>query len=491
MEHTPWLSRAAQVRRLSQLDNLIAEQPEALDARVERAVLLNATDKRDEAKRALVDVLLQAPAHFRALNELGGLLSSMRHIAAACRVYSEMIRRHPNSPVAHVNIANLLLHGGKLEQARKHYATALRLEPDHPQAHQGLGAVLAAMGNRAAARPHFEAGFIGCSIVTLPYRGAGSPLPMLQLVSSGDGNIPTASFLDDRVFLTNVIVADFCDPSVPLPPHRLVFNAIGDSDLCAPALEGAIRLVSRTNAPIINRPEAVMKTGRAENAGRLGALPHVRTPKITPFSRAILAGPNAASLLLQRGFRFPLLLRSPGFHTGRNFVLLNDAGELPRAVDGLPGDEILAIEYLDARGRDGNVRKYRAMFVDGQIFPLHAAIARQWKVHYFTADMADDSAHRLEDAAFLHDMESVVGPKAMTALARIRDTLGLEYAGIDFGLSASGDVLVFETNATMVVNPPDADERWAYRRPAVDKILDAVKAMFIRMAAPAKMKRAG
>jgi glutathione synthase/RimK-type ligase-like ATP-grasp enzyme len=479
------------MRRLCQLDNLIAEQPEALDVRVERAVLLNAIDKRDEAKRALVDVLLQAPTHFGALNELGNLLSSMRLVAAACRVYSEMIKHHPNSPVAHVNLANLLLHGGKLEQAREHYAAALRLEPSHPQAHQGLGATLAAMGNRAAARPHFEAGFRECSIVTLPYRGARSPLPILLLLSSGDGNIPTASFLDDRVFLTNVIVADFCDPSVPLPPHRLVFNAIGDCDLCAPALEVAIRLASRTNARIINPPEAVLKTGRAENAARLGVLPYVRTPKIQTFSRTVLAGPHAASFLLQHGFRFPLLLRSPGFHTGRNFVLLNDASELPRAVDGLPGDKILAIEYLDARGQDGNVRKYRAMFVDGQIFPLHAAIARQWKVHYFTADMADDSAHRLKDAAFLHDMESVVGSKAMAALARIRDTLGLEYGGIDFGLSASGDILVFEANATMVVNPPDADERWAYRRPAVDKILDAVRAMFVRMAAPADIRMAG
>jgi hypothetical protein len=55
--------------------------------------------------------------------------------------------------------------------------------------------------------------------------------------------------------------------------------------------------------------------------------------------------------------------------------------------------------------------------------------------------------------------------------------LDLDYGGIDFGLSPAGDVLLFEANATMVVNPPDGDERWAYRRAAVTTILDAVRTM--------------
>lgn len=65
----------------------------------------------------------------------------------------------------------------------------------------------------------------------------------------------------------------------------------------------------------------------------------------------------------------------------------------------------------------------------------------------------------------------------MEALARIQATLGLDYAGIDFGLNAAGDLLLFEANATMVVNPPEPDERWAYRRPAVERIFDAVRKM--------------
>jgi len=117
------------------------------------------------------------------------------------------------------------------------------------------------------------------------------------------------------------------------------------------------------------------------------------------------------------------------------------------------------------------------MMIGGQLYPLHLAISRQWKVHYFTSDMADQPDHRAEEARFLADMPAVLGPKAMAALERIRDALGLDYAGIDFGIGPDGDLLLFEANATMVIAPPDRDERWAYRRAAIGTILDAVVAM--------------
>jgi glutathione synthase/RimK-type ligase-like ATP-grasp enzyme len=211
----------------------------------------------------------------------------------------------------------------------------------------------------------------------------------------------------------------------------------------------------------------------------------VVTPKTLAIARDILAGPDGAASIADHGFTFPLLLRSPGYHTGRNFILVEQAGELSAAAAGLPGSELLAIEYLDARGKDGSARKYRVMMIDGQIYPLHLAISRNWKVHYFTSDMADQPDHRAEELAFLADMPAVLGDKAMAALAGIRDALGLDYAGIDFGLSADGDLLLFEANATMVIAAPDPDERWAYRRTAIVRIIDAVVAMIREKAAGA------
>jgi hypothetical protein len=49
-------------------------------------------------------------------------------------------------------------------------------------------------------------------------------------------------------------------------------------------------------------------------------------------------------------------------------------------------------------------------------------------------------------------------------------------------LNAAGEILLFEANATMVVNPPEPDERWAYRRPAVERIYSAVRGMLMERA---------
>ena len=483
-----WAPRLVQESRLRQLDDLLARHPaegEAIDREIERAVLLGALNRRQDAQQAFVDILRRAPTHFSALNEFGALLTDMGAIDAACRVYSEAILHHPANPLAHVNLANLLLRANKYTEARAHYDAALRINPELAPAHQGLGAVLADLGDRAGARYHFQKGFRDHAVSTLPYRGTAPPVTLLQLVSSGGGNIPTASFLDDSIFLTSVIVTDYLDPEAPLPSHQLIFNTIGDADLCEPALQAAARLIARTSAPVINDPAAVMKTGRIGNARRLRAVPGVVTPRTDAIARDLLAGPDGAATIAKHGFTFPLLLRSPGYHTGRNFILVEEAAGLSAAAGSLPGDDVLVIEYLDARGKDGNARKYRVMMIAGAIYPLHLAISRNWKVHYFTSDMADQPDHRREEEGFLRDMRASLGEKAMAALEGIRDALGLDYAGIDFGLGADGDLLLFEANATMVIAPPDRDERWAYRRAAIGAILDAVVAMIKRKSAEA------
>jgi hypothetical protein len=480
---TDWAPRRLQEERLQRLNDGLADHSTAsLDLAIERAVLLGALDRRPEAQQAFIQILQKTPDDFNALNEFGGLLTSMGAIAAACRVYAEAIERHPGNPMGHVNLANLLLRANEHVRARVHYETALRIDPEHQGAHQGLGAVLADMGDHATAKLHFAQGFRGCAISTLPYRGTAPPIALLQLVSSGGGNIPTASFLDDRIFLVTVVVADHADPQAELPPHHLVFNAIGDPDLCRPALDAAVALMKRTRAPVINHPRTIFKTGRIDNARRLRRLRDVVAPRTVAMPRKILEGADAASALAHAGLDFPLLLRSPGFHTGRNFVLVEHISDLAAAVADLPGHDLLAIEYLDARGCDGNARKYRVMFIDGVAYPLHLAISRQWKVHYFTSDMAERPDHRAEEAAFLADMTATLGARAVAALARISAALGLDYGGVDFGISRSGEVLLFEANATMVVIPPSDDERWSHRRTAVTRILDAVAAMLVKRA---------
>jgi hypothetical protein len=273
---------------------------------------------------------------------------------------------------------------------------------------------------------------------------------------------------------------EYADPSMVLPPHDLVFNSIGDADLCRDGLQAALALVAKTARPVINHPALVLKTGRAANVERLRDVPNVVVPRMKMLPKRELIAPDHAAAIAGRGFSFPLLVRAPGFHTGYHFAQVETLERLVAAVKDFPGDEVWLIERLDARDDAGMFRKYRVMFIDGVLYPLHLAVSRDWKVHYFTADMAGSLENRTKDEAFLQDMAGTIGPRAVAGLERICTALDLDYGGIDFAVNGRGDILFFEANATMVVYPPVADPKWAYRTAAVEAVLAAVQTMLDR-----------
>jgi hypothetical protein len=439
---------------------------------LERARTLARQGQDEAAKQTYIEVLRQDPRNFSALNELATLAWAGGYRSAARTAYSQAVAHHPDNVVARVNLGNLLREEQDVSGARAQYEAALALDPELHEAHQGMAWVLVEQGLDGADE-HRRRGFSGRAQVTQPYRGTGQGVPIVLLVAARGGNIPSRLWIDDRRFTIHAIYADYYDPEQPLPQHALIMNAIGDADLCMPALARAEALVATSTAPVINQPARVQVTGRAENARRLGAIPDVVAPRIETRSRASLqagaAGPSDPDL------KFPLLLRSPGFHTGRHFVRVEGREALAGALATLAGEELLAIEYLDARGPDGMARKYRVMFIDGVLYPLHLAVSSDWKVHYFSADMARNAAFREEEQRFLLDMPAALGPRAMRALERVRAALGLEYGGIDFALAPDGALLLFEANATMALVPPAPGEIWDYRRAAIDKALQAAR----------------
>jgi tetratricopeptide (TPR) repeat protein len=476
---TSWRPALARKEALCEVEARIKLDPESIDLRFERACLLNEMGRIEDAKQAYLDVLTRSPEHVGALNNLGTLLYFTGYRTAARSAYTEAIRLHPDQPMAHVNLGNLFLEAGELAASREHYEAALSINAQFAEAHQGLGNLLAELGQEEAAAQHQRLGHRDRRSTELPYRGEAEPVSLLLLTSGRRGDVPIRHLLDDKIFRTFVVLPNVYDPDAPLPEHQVVFNAIGDADLCKQALDRAVTLMDRTFAPVINAPAAVLQTGRAANARRLAGLPGVIAPRIANFSREALAGAEAGETLARRGFEFPLLLRALGFHNGQHFLLADNAAQLRSALAGLPGEELTVIQYLNARGADGDYRKYRVMMIGGRLYPLHLAISPGWKIHYVTADMAENAGHRAEEAKFLEDMPGVLGSHAIAVLGEIQNALGLDYAGIDFSLNAAGDVLLFEANATMTVLPPAQDRRWDYRRAAVQRVEDAVRTMLL------------
>lgn len=456
-------------------DDAVAE--ESLDVLFERALNLHARGADEAAKAAYLAVLFRDATHLGALTNLGTLLHATGYRTAARTAYKQAVDHHPDDVTARINYGNALYQNDEFDAAREQYDATVAIDPECAQAHQGLAYVFDKMGDPARAAHHRDLGYRGHAIVHLPYRGDGRATMVLLLLSAFGGNVRTDEYLPDTRYFVTKLFAEYYDAETPLPFHSFVFNAIGDAELCAAALVKAREALARTNAPVINDPAAVEATSREGNAARLNALPGVIAPRTVSFPRAVLAGEDGSQRLAEAGFAFPLLLRTPGFHTGQYFTRVDSSNELGAAAANLPGEELLAIELLDSRGADGQWRKYRVMIVDGWLYPLHLAVASQWKVHYFSADMATNESYRAQEAAFLGDMSGAIGIRAVEALEAIRKELAIDYGGIDFGIDRNGNVLLFEANATMMVPLPDTNPTFAYRRPATERIFKAVEAM--------------
>ncbi len=470
------------VGQLRVIERMIDDQPEALALRFARACALDDLGRTGEAVEAYLAVLRADQRHFGALTNLGSIAFERHQMTVAFLCFRDALAVDPNDVMAHLNIARYYSERTAYSLARAHYEFVLTARPDDLHtcvyANTGLARVAEAEGDAALAAVHRERAFAVPVFWEMPYRGSGDPLRVLVLTSPHGGDMVSNLFFDDRVVARMIAMPEAFAAGAPLPPHDLIFNGVGEPDATRTTLECAVTVVAASRAPVINDPRAVLQTSRETVMQRLADLPGVIAPRTTRYAHADVS----VERLLADAYTFPLLVRAAGFHGGEHFSLVATPGDLAPALAALPGDRVYTIAFADARGDDGWVRKYRVAFIDGRCYPIHLALAKQWKVHYFSAAMSDHAEHRAEERQFLDAMESVLGERGMRALADIARTLGLDYGGVDFGRTPSGDLIVFEANATMAVYPPSDDPRWDYRRASVDRAVAAVRAMIAERA---------
>lgn len=456
---------------LARIDALLAEHPGDVKLLFARACCLEDLARYESAKRAYSEVLQRDPTNFGALTNLGSLLHMHGQRVVSRALYTKAVVEHPEEPMGYVNLGNALLEDGQNAAAEATYQAGLRVRGDYPNLHFALHLYYRHVGDHDGALKHHQLAFVKPLVTCAPYFGDGPPVDVLLLLAAHGGNVVTHPFFDRRAVRLYTLVTEGYQPWLELPPHHVIFNGIGDVDRSIDPLRAAREVVARSGAPVINHPDAVLASGRADVAARLARVPGVIAARTLALPRSAID----AAELMRRGFTFPLLLRSLGHHTGNHFAWVADAAALPAVRDTLPGLELLAISYLDGRGADGMYRKYRVLFIGGKLYPLHLAISPNWKVHYFSADMAERPDHRAEEAAFLTDMSAVLGARTIAALEEIAAALGLDYGGIDFGRDAAGNILLYEANATMAVFPPPPDEHFAYRRAPVERVFSAIR----------------
>ena len=310
-----------------------------------------------------------------------------------------------------------------------------------------------------------------------PAHSAGT----LLVLTSLEGNIPTEHLLP-RLPLTVVEWhLDFSNPAheARLPPYDAVLNIVGDADVGGNALRYADAFQRRCAAPVLNDPARVLRTQRHRIGDLLAGIPGLVTPHTVQLTGA---GLQADAALEARGLQFPVLLRAAGKHGGESVQRIAGTADLAAAAAGLAPDAAAYLtQYYEYASPDGLYRKYRAIFIDRVPMPYHLAISSNWLVHYFSAEMERDD-RVAEEQAFLADMPGCLGPVAIAALGAIARRLDLDYCGADFSLLPDGRVLLFESNATMLVHPEPPGSRHDGKNPFIDRILHAFEAMVMRRA---------
>jgi tetratricopeptide (TPR) repeat protein len=468
------------VAQLRAIERMIDERPGELKLRFARACALDDLGRPDDAAQAYLDVLERDPQHFGALSNLGSLAFERGQLVRAWTCFQRAHAVDANDVIANLNLGLLYTEQGAFDLARMHFEFILAHRPGdlHATLHanNGLAAVADREGDATRANEYRRRAFAAPMAWAFPFRGTGEPVRVLILTAAQGGDVISNQFFDDRVVQRTVMMPESYGPNVALPRHDVIFNGIGEPDRTATTLERAAELVAASDAPVINHPRSVLCTARDRMMRMVAEVDGAIAPATRRYARAALS----ADRLAADGFAFPVLLRSPGFHAGAHFERADTVGDVARVAAALPGDELYAIAFVDARDTDGWVRKYRIVFVAGELYPIHLALARQWKIHYFSAAMADHPEHRAEEQRFLEAMPEVLGSRAVATLAALAQRLDLDYGGIDFGIAGDGRLIVFEINATMAIAPPGDDPRWAYRRPAIDRAVRAVRDMIVR-----------
>lgn len=354
--------------------------------------------------------------------ERARLLSEMGDTEGAKLANLAVLARSPAHVDALNNLGNLLHATGYRTAARSAYTEAIARHPDHPMAHVNLGNIFLEAGDLTAAREHYQAALALDSGFAEAHQGLGNLLAEL-------GNEEAAAH-HQRLGLRDQ------------QPIELPYRGEGQPVQVLLLVSGR-----RSDVPIRHLlDDKVFRT--------FVVLTNVYDPDapLPPHDIVFnaIADADSCAQALERAVTLVERTRAP--------VINSPAAVLGawRAANSALGD---------ARDAGANYRKYRVMTIDGWLYPLQ-----------LTADMPEDR-HRAEEEKFLKDMPGALGQCAMAALADIQEALGLDYAGIDFGLSASGEVLLFGASAALTKVPTGRDQPWDYRRPAIQRVEDAVRKM--------------
>ncbi|MFZ2724931.1 MAG: hypothetical protein WAX77_01635 [Methylococcaceae bacterium] len=233
-----------------------------------------------------------------------------------------------------------------------------------------------------------------------------------------------------------------------------IINAVSDSDLYYQQMLQLQNILKTCTKPIINHPKYSILTTRDYISQYTPLTAGIIIPKLI---RVTLKDDSANTLndaIEQHALRYPLLIRSAGTQNGTHFILLKDKQDSDN-YHAISGDYYLS-EYYDFKSQDGFYRKYRCWSIGNTITLTHSLFSEHWNVHS-SSRMATMSKHpwmAKEEQQFINGDFLEKNSKINTLISALKQSAQLDCFGVDFAFMNTGEILLFEANATMLSSIP-------------------------------------
>jgi tetratricopeptide (TPR) repeat protein len=439
------------------------------------------TGKPQDAVAFYLQALRLNPRHWPARTNLVQALMATRQYIMAKAILLELIDERPQDGQIRNQLGKTCFELNELDSAIECFQQAAVLNPADAESIYWIGGIKQTMGETEAAKAAYAAAARIQPLIRRPAVKSAADFRVLALYAPFAGNTPTEFLFKGCAYDIDtfaLFASSEYDSESLSQGVQVVVNLVSDADQADGLLPLVADLVSRLGKPTVNDPRKIQRTTRDNVAGLLGGIPGCRIPRVLRQN----AGSDLSVATLRAALASPsfILVRPAGTHGGDDFEKIESPIELEAVVVQRPDNDRYFIEYVDYRSADGYFRKYRFIFVDGQILPYHLAIADGWKVHHETTDMADHQWMQQEETAFLNDPATVFNSGHYQMLRAIQQRIDLEYFGIDCGLDPSGNLVVFEVNATMLVH--EHNQKFPYKDPFVLRIKLAFDEMLRKLA---------
>ena len=310
-------------------------------------------------------------------------------------------------------------------------------------------------------------------------------LRVLAFKAAGDvsTNTPIEFLLQDSDVVLYSLYVVPGEPLPEVPDHDIAIVTVGESDRDRPVMRQIERLIQTWPCPVLNRPDRVLQLSREGMCALLRDVPGVVMAPTVRMERADLERLGRGLLAsdpFPGGATFPMIARPLGSHAGRGLAKLDTAGAIDAYLTERPDANFFLSPYMDYRSGDGLFRKYRLIWVDGRPYPCHMAIADQWKVWYYNADMEASPAKRAEEEQFMSVFDEGFAGRHATVLAAMAERFGLEYVGVDCAEMPDGRLIVFEGDISLVVHDMDPVDLYPYKGAPTQKLFAAFYRMLKR-----------